>query len=932
MTYLPKISSYNSEQFKSTINQTPEPRKTPYNSQSLSTNNSRDNGEMNGSKYSTKFNDTSLVKSPAVLESRLTEMESKIFLLQESNSILLNRLNQSERKTDLQIQDLLMKSNDEKTNRYKSEKMLDILTNQNNLNTKDINSKINTIQETLQREGNYKNQQRERDIEIYKGIIAKLSEKVSEIVKTEIEERFKADLTNRESNLQIKNYLENQISYLKRDFDKYIEQNQAELQKMSIECSERTHNVSKYIDQQIQENNFGNGSNDLLKNFVNKLTDQVKFNLVSQNNKNIAFENKLNKFSETIGNYTNDFEKRIKAVEERLIEKLSTIKLYTEMNITKIHKDVYLKLSEFSNKVDNNIEFLASDLIDTKKKASHNFEVILKDNKEKFKTITEDLNNITNRIYQYENLIKDHDSQNATIQEKFEQMMNMCYSNTEIAIINERIISEVQNKIFEEHLKKISDDINDKEKKLNEIINQNQILNNDNSNNLLNEIKETNSRIEELQEINENAHEDIKNKIKDNEIKSIVNELICKLEGEETDIRIKEINTKINVLGVQAENTLADIRVIENTIKEQKDNINENKSMLDNYNNNFGDHITKYKQLENKFNDYEKETAVKTIIDNLITETEIEELKKLNNINRNSIESMQKIVLIANNDTKADFNNKMRLMEINSVMECILNKTEFDNVYKHLNLLKQMESTRPEPVSAPINVEAYDNKFNNLLEKIKLDNQSTWEKFTQMEQEFFEPEYIKKVIGNIPPIVLPKTEVVKNILEMSYEDYNYPVPFDAALVSKLITINRLDKNGNLNDEYVKEEDNNKSVKDDDKSKKSKSNKGDGNSKLSKSIKNDENSKKSKTNKDDENSKKSKSNKDDANSKLTKSIKNDEISKKSKSILDDDISNINKSMKNSEKSKNSKSVKNIENSKNSKSLKDDNPVINENNEL
>ena len=58
-------------------------------------------------------------------------------------------------------------------------------------------------------------------------------------------------------------------------------------------------------------------------------------------------------------------------------------------------------------------------------------------------------------------------------------------------------------------------------------------------------------------------------------------------------------------------------------------------------------------------------------------------------------------------------------------------------------------------------------------------------------------EDIKKIIGEIPPVVLPKSETLQNILEFSYNDFNYPVPFDAALVSKLINVNRLDKDGNF---------------------------------------------------------------------------------------------------------------------------------------
>ncbi|MCQ2818823.1 MAG: hypothetical protein MJ252_16275 [archaeon] len=822
MSYLPKISSYNSDQVKSTMGlqvSTPISRSQTLNATQPSPNVSyTQQTPQRGENGGTKKPKNNLPKiqggtpqfySPAVFESRLNELESKITLLQETNSILVNRLNDSERKTDLQIQDLLMKSNDEKTNRTKSEKMIGIISDQHNLANKDLNLKINILQETLEKDGSYQNQQRERDIENYKNIISKLTDKVSEIVKKEIEERFRADLDNRENNIQVKNYLENELGFIKSDLEKFIAQNQTDLQKISLECSERTHNVSKYIDQQIQEHFYGKGSeNELLKNFVSKLTDQVKFNLITQNNKNISYEENMAKLEKMIKAESEYVEKKMTNVENRLLAKISSLKSYTEMNLTKMNKDFYIELMDLSKNVDKNINFLTTQLIDTRKKAADNFEVILKDNREKFKAVIDDMRSISQRIYQYEELIKSFDAENTLIKDKLNKDICNIVSRVSVALANERMLQEVQNNCFEEELKRTNEIIIEKEKALKEEIDKNYKETQETFNDVYSKLKDANDKIDRHEEINEKRFELTKEEMGKITVKNILNEMIQKAESEEVNKKLNELTKITNIHDSEIEGIYENMGAMQDDINDNKSKIVGILSNIDDLQTNLNKETAKLNELNLTFREYEKETTIKNMIDQAANLAEMENTRRLVIVGCASVNEKLEVL---NKDLKktksgteslrSSFEKALNSMEVNTLLDKVMLNVEIDNIYKQLKKIedvdfkKIMEKTGEN--ASMQNDQMVENKIAAALEKIKKENNTMWEDFANLEQKYFQPEEIKKIIGEVPPVILPKNETLQNILELSYEDYNYPVPFDAALVSKLINANRLDKEGGL---------------------------------------------------------------------------------------------------------------------------------------
>ena len=233
--------------------------------------------------------------NPYVMDSKIKDLESKLETLEQANKILLERINNNEKNFTLQIKQMEVNNAEERENRYKAEKALNIISEQNNANSNDLNMKINLLEEKVVKGDENKTQQRQFDLESQKYLIGKLTEKITKTVKSEVEARYKADMDGKIFSQKLSNKFESSLDILKKEIEEITNQTKIEIQNISRECSERTHNVSKYIDQQIQEAVFGKGSsNEELKNFVRKLTEQVKSSLISISKKHEIIENRLN--------------------------------------------------------------------------------------------------------------------------------------------------------------------------------------------------------------------------------------------------------------------------------------------------------------------------------------------------------------------------------------------------------------------------------------------------------------------------------------------------------------------------------------------------------------------------------------------------------------------------------------------------------------
>jgi hypothetical protein len=378
-------------------------------------------------------------------ETRINELETKIIILEQNNNQMSGLLRDYERNFELQVHRLTQLSENEKENRVKTERLLSLFSDKSNLNNFELNNKINNIQDVMEREEKWKYDQREKDLELYKTILSKLTEKVSETVKLEVEARFKADMENKTLVHTIGQKALEEINAVRRDVDEMAKESKDNLKESTRECSERAHNLSKYIDSLVQTNTVDNSKQtEKLKNFISKLTDQIKSNILNQDEQNKVMNDKI-KYLE---NYTvetkDEIFKYVLSCEERQTKRLKEFYDYIDnlvrVNIQKSNERIDL----LADGVDNNFKLVSEELISTRSKLATRINSVEDTVKEQFKVLVVDLENILERVYKTENLIGDYDKQNNYLKKKIEQDIAEIISKIEVKHVHDAMLRKLE--------------------------------------------------------------------------------------------------------------------------------------------------------------------------------------------------------------------------------------------------------------------------------------------------------------------------------------------------------------------------------------------------------------------------------------------------------------------------------------------------------
>lgn len=829
-----RISAINSDGFKSTLNYgNPTPQNTTTETFRSNGGNIISTPEFKTSRppSNNNFSNTGRL-NPIIYDNRMQDLEAKLQTLEQANQILLSRLNANERNFDEQIKELQLRAFEERDNRIKSDKTISLINDQNILNANDLNSKITMLQELIDKGEQINNQQRERDSELYKTLISKLTAKVSETVKMEVEARYKADLNNKVYSQGLTNQFQTELDTLKKDFEDIINKTKYDIQTVSKECSERTHNVSKYIDQQINDAINGKGnSSENLKNFVHKLTDQIKTNLISQNNQNETFALRFNKIENYLKIMKEETYQFIGRVEERLINKMREVKLYTEANIKKSNDYVNNNIYEFSQKVDQNFDLLAGQLIDTRNRINEKFETIEMENRSRFKSLVEDMDEVCNRIYLYEDILKRYDEEYLTLKDNLEKNIADLRALFDVHIVNERMLYTIENNFIQEQVDKMNSNLNEYKEITDKTIEEMKTDTKINFDNVNERINNLNKDINSIEEKNIELKEDVKNKTDNIEVKQIMFEMESRIDSDIImDLIQRSKNTEFS-FGQQLKLHDEDIQKSKNDISQNKNTITQIQNditRLDTALDTSGNQLTEQiENIKNRAKEAEREDGVQrtlekiinnveTIVEreNLMTLTEgnesnflkkFEQIEKISNDNQNTIKELKKKVDKLNEE--GEKTKKASELEVKQITDQILNNIEFNNIYNILNsgkLLKKKLSD--ENIGKNDNIldkeenDIIDNKINNALEKIKNDNINMWENSVKLTQRVDELGNIREIINNIPPVIYPKNESLRRLLDVDYYENQNPVPVVPDLFSRLKLIYQNEGNDNNNNE------------------------------------------------------------------------------------------------------------------------------------
>ena len=744
--------------------------------------------------------------NPYVMDAKIKDLESKLITIEQANKILLERINENEKNFVTQMKQIEISNIEEKENRYKAEQFMNIISEQNNANSNDLNMRINMLQERIIKGDETTTQQRQLDLESQKYLLGKVTEKITKTVKSEVEARFKADIEGKIFSQRLSNKFESSLDTLKKEIEEITNQTRVEMQNISRECSERTHNVSKYIDQQIQEAVFGKGSsNEELKNFVRKLTEQVKSSLISISKKHEMIEERLNNLENKDDKNMKSYHDFMTLVEQRLMKKINDVKIYTELNMTRHDQFLEQSMKDSITKIEKNIQFLAGQLIDTREKINERFEKIFEDHHNQLKSICEDMDTICNQVYKYENLLKDYEIKYNDAVKKIDYSLANVYAREDVQIVQERIIKTIECNFLQEQINRIHNALQTCNVQFNENMSE---LNKGSQNSfqfLSDKLDDQKRQMELMGEKNLAMFEDMQKAADAIDIKQIVNEMVAKVDNilvlesiqksknTEHSIMLTIEEHKNNIL-----NSINEINVNKEDICVLKDQVTAINHSLDQSGQNMSNMADYMKRMREESKELEMKESVKKVVDSMITNVEailtkerMDRMSKfdLNQMRETIIDLEDKYNSLSNTNTeietiKEDIKELSREQEIlknkpkgedGAKLATIqmLNNVEFENIYSILN---SGDFGSKGKIDENEYNQIVDNKINKAMEQIKSDNENMWIKCVMMKDKVNDPEEIRKILNDMHPTVLTKEESYTGLLGLSHLDVGKNTP------------------------------------------------------------------------------------------------------------------------------------------------------------
>ena len=744
--------------------------------------------------------------NPYVMDSKIKELESKLETLEKANQILIERINTNEKNFSLQINKMQVANAEERENRYKAEKAINIISDQNNAYSNDLNMKINMLQEAMIKGDENKTQQRQFDLESQKYLIGKLTEKITKTVKSEVEARYKADLDGKIFSQRLSNKFESSLDTLKREIEEITNQTKLEMQNISRECSERTHNVSKYIDQQISEAVFGKGSsNEELKNFVKKLTEQVKSSLISISKKHEIIEGRLNNLESGNNQSKTDNHSFMSSVEQRLMKKINDVKLYTEINMTRHDKYLEQAMNEVTLKLEKDIKFVAGQLIDTRNKINERFEKIFEEHHEQYRKICDDMQEICNRLYEDENLFVKYDNKFNEIENNINKSLANIYSREDIQIVQERIIKTIECNFLQQQINRIYEALQSSNVQFDKGIKELNKDSNDSIQYLKNLIEEQKEQMAEMAQRNYENIEMCQQESAQIEIKQIVNEMVAKVDSIISIQKNEERqNNLMNIIEDNRNNIIDQLQKINtdnrNDIYELQGKVNNLQIALDSSGANMSGMEDQMKRMREEAKELEMKESVNKVMDAMITNIEsIITKEKMDRMGQFDLNKMTETIFglqdrmesFITTSTKVEameadiqklyeqqeyFKNRGNGAEdIKLATVQMLNNVEFENIYSILNKNNlALGSVQNTEANEKAYNEIVDNKINKALEKMKNDDVNMWKNSVLLKDKITDPEEIKKIIQEIPPGVNQTNDSLKKLMEVgAYDEQLY---------------------------------------------------------------------------------------------------------------------------------------------------------------
>ena len=736
-------------------------------------------------------NNYDMTKNPLLLNSKLTELEAKYITLEQSYEFILNRINSNEKKL-FSLQNSIKNSDNTLNNSNalsNTNKRISFSEEQEKFDRQFtiLNNKIKYLEEMLKSDQEIRAKEKQKELDFTKNIFNKINSSLTNTIQMEVEQRFKADLLQKNSNMKEIDLLQNQLNNIKLQCEQIQSNFLKKIEETNSECSERNQNLAKYIDVRLDDQNLKKDSGEL-KKFLEKLTEQIKNNMNNQKIENELCNKKIINSEKKLDNSIKEIYDFLGKIELRTVNKLKNLKKFFEINLLNNYNLTEKNINKIVKQFEKNFIFFSEELLSSRNYINLEFQNMNKKIKFNIQAVVSDMENLIKHQVQLENIVKNRFNEIELMKKDIFKEMSNLESKINIDIKNEKILREVEHNLIKTELKTVSSSMSNTTDAVFSSLNK--LLTENDKNNEFNKKK-----FIELDKIILNHNSNI------TELKANVYDAV-------TRILLNEITSKAVEENMFQE--ITKIKLFEKSIINNRKEITKlNDRIVDAFKSLGG-----ISQQGTKINDMLMEKEIRDDVDKLMS-TMIEEciLAEIKEENRKKLENLEDKFdrkwtkqEKTNNDLSSnleqidkkgelmikDLENKMKSSLKNSnidksVTQMITN-TEIENIYDIINGIKtvkvesNLEDKNIEKVFKLIEdnnevtkkalanySDVIENKTNKIMEKIKEDNINMWENSISLGQKINTPEEIKKLIQEVPPVIYPLDDTLQKIMDLNFK-------------------------------------------------------------------------------------------------------------------------------------------------------------------
>ena len=714
-------------------------------------------------------------QTPLLTETKFTQLESKLIILEQTNSMLHNKILQQENAFNHQLK--LIESKLESTNRINTSSQAVNTTNNNNnneFNYNDLKTRIIFLEKLIDKESQLQTVKKQKELDAFKHTLQKATNEITSTVLMEVRERNKNEQSQKEFSSKMYNKYDNEIANLHKQLQELSLETKLDYQNNNQECSDRNQQIVKYIEQQIKqcEINFDKKLNEL-NSFVKKLTYQLNQNMINQKTKNESIDNNINLLNNLITTTKQNLTNTINTIDKRLTSSIIDHTRYIEINMKSLYNKVNTRFDMFCKNVDDNINTMASQFILTRQKVAAMFNANEIKHEKDVTTLAKDLQMLRDRMVQQEKLLHRFQEERDMNIQKINKTLSDYSAQFAVNAETQRMLHKVETQFLDHTVKRLQSYMYEVERSLTQTIETKETQNKDELYGIHKRIRKVETTLNELDDRNEK----VKELAQQIQIAQIVSEMTSRaqeMQFNEEISNVKQVGTSLNELLMKCEGSL---EAFEERINDMKDDME-----------------NKYNEMGTRLKEHETQEQVVHEVDKMIINLQMklidESYSQINNsvnvIERKLQEQIQKLI-----NTTQEFDVKL-------IMADLINATESAKIYAVLQEFKQKEEERKKGKFSNDELEqlrllvvenneatkkalaeysdVIDNKVNQGLEEMKKHNLNLWTNTVSISNKLQQPEEIQRVINEIPSTVYPLSDTLKRVMDLGF-NYDNGSPF-----------------------------------------------------------------------------------------------------------------------------------------------------------